>query len=129
MRRFESTPSVWLRLGAGPRVDAWVAEGFAARLAGLALLPGLPCGRALLLPRCRSVHTAGMRFAIDVAFVSWPPGPGTDVLALRCAVAPWRLVAPRGLPLTGVAALESAGGALAALGVRPGVRLGVESVA
>jgi uncharacterized membrane protein (UPF0127 family) len=129
MRRFESTPSVRLRAGAGPRVDAWVAEGFAARLAGLALLPGLPRGRALLLPCCRSVHTAGMRFAIDVAFVTWPPGAGTDVLALRCAVSPWRLVAPRGLPLTGVAVLESVAGALAAVGVRAGVRLGVEFVA
>ena len=41
----------------------------AARLLGLALLRSLPEGHALLIPRCRSVHTVGMRFPIDVAFL------------------------------------------------------------
>ena len=46
------------------------ACGFRARLLGLAFLHGneLPPGHALLLPRCRSIHTFGMRFPIDVAF-------------------------------------------------------------
>lgn len=40
-----------------------------ARLLGLALLDGLPPQQALLIPRCRSVHTFGMRFPIDVVFL------------------------------------------------------------
>ncbi|MBX5469814.1 MAG: DUF192 domain-containing protein [Thermoleophilaceae bacterium] len=47
-----------------------IARGPRARLAGLALADGLPPGVALALPRCRSVHTFGMRFAIDVAFIT-----------------------------------------------------------
>src|SRR3954469_24048611 len=47
------------------------AASLRARLLGLALLPrgGLPPGHALLIPNCRSVHTFGMRFPIDVVFL------------------------------------------------------------
>jgi uncharacterized membrane protein (UPF0127 family) len=41
----------------------------AARLLGLAFLRALPERHALLIPDCRSIHTFGMRFAIDVAFL------------------------------------------------------------
>lgn len=37
-----------------------------ARLIGLAGLPALPPHAGLLLPRTRSVHTFGMRFALDL---------------------------------------------------------------
>ena len=40
-----------------------------ARLLGLAWLDEPPPGCALLLPRCRSVHTFGMRFDLDVVFL------------------------------------------------------------
>ena len=40
-----------------------------ARLLGLAFLRELPPAHALLIPRCRSVHTFGMRFALDVVFL------------------------------------------------------------
>lgn len=36
---------------------------------GLAGLEGLPAGHALLLERCRSVHTVGMRFALDLVWL------------------------------------------------------------
>jgi len=36
---------------------------------GLARLDALGPGEALLLPRCRSVHTFGMRFALDIIFL------------------------------------------------------------
>lgn len=51
--------------------DAVVHEArtLRARLLGLALLRDLPAGHALLIPDCRSVHTFGMRFRIDVAFL------------------------------------------------------------
>jgi uncharacterized membrane protein (UPF0127 family) len=40
-----------------------------SRLLGLAFMRSMPNGCALLIPHCRSVHTFGMRFAIDVAFL------------------------------------------------------------
>jgi hypothetical protein len=44
-----------------------VASGFRARLLGLAFRRR--AAEPLLIPRCRSVHTFGMRFAIDVVFL------------------------------------------------------------
>src|SRR3954451_18980520 len=51
--------------------DAVIQEAntLASRLLGLAWLRSLPSGHALLIPDCRSVHTFGMRFPIDVAFL------------------------------------------------------------
>jgi len=40
-----------------------------ARLLGLAFMRPPPPDHALLIPRCRSIHTFGMRFAIDVTFL------------------------------------------------------------
>lgn len=48
---------------------AYVATTARARLLGLAWLDGLPEGVGLLIPRCRSVHTFGMRFALEVCFL------------------------------------------------------------
>lgn len=46
-----------------------VARSPFARLLGVSLLDELPEGHGLLFPRCRSVHTFGMRFPIDVVFL------------------------------------------------------------
>jgi len=46
-----------------------VASSFRARLLGLAHLGREEAGSGLLIPRCRSVHTFGMRFALDVVFL------------------------------------------------------------
>jgi uncharacterized protein len=54
-----------------------VASSRSARVRGLAGLDDLPRGLALLLPRCRSVHTFGMRFALDIVFLD---GDGRPVL-------------------------------------------------
>jgi uncharacterized protein len=40
-----------------------------ARLLGLAFMRPPPPDHALLIPNCRSVHTFGMRFPIDVTFL------------------------------------------------------------
>ena len=64
----------------------------AARLLGLALLPSLPEGHALLIPRCRSVHTFGMRFPVDVAFLDGRGPP----LRIERAVGARRILACRG---------------------------------
>ena len=68
------------------------ARGFRARLLGLAFLPAPPAGHALLIPRCASVHTFGMRFPIDVAFVD----AELEVVAVEEAVPPRRLAAVAG---------------------------------
>ncbi len=74
------------RTVAGVRVP--VASGFAARLLGLALLGRERAGEGLLLPHCRSVHTAGMRFPLDVVFLD----DTERVIRIAQAVPPWRLV-------------------------------------
>jgi uncharacterized membrane protein (UPF0127 family) len=66
-----------------------VAGDRRARRRGLARLdPGaLPGGHALLFERCRSVHTIGMRFALDLV---WLDGEGAVVRSDR-AVGPGRV--------------------------------------
>jgi uncharacterized membrane protein (UPF0127 family) len=46
-----------------------VARGIAPRLLGLALLRRRRAGPGLLIPRCRSVHTVGMLFRLDLTFL------------------------------------------------------------
>jgi uncharacterized protein len=109
----------------GPRFEVHVADRPWKRLVGLALVDRPPDGRGLLIPRCASIHTFGMRFAIDVAFLAWPasrrPTGPIDVLAVRERVVPRRLAR---LPLRErpaarreVAALELPAGGAADLGV------------
>jgi uncharacterized protein len=52
------------------------ARGFLARVLGLAGRADLPAGTALHLRRCRSVHTFGMRFPLDLV---WLDGTGAVV--------------------------------------------------
>jgi len=79
-------------LEVGSRLRVHVAATFRARLAGLALLRSVPDDRALLIPRCRSVHTFGMRFAIGVAFLD----SGGRVVRSVAVVRPGRIVSCRG---------------------------------
>lgn len=78
------------RRAAGRRVP--VAVGFRARLLGLAGLRREQADTGLLIPRCSSVHTAGMRFALDLFFLD----RDGRVLAVRRGVPPWRLAWHRG---------------------------------
>src|SRR5689334_15117914 len=71
---------------AGRRVP--VAATRRARLLGLARLDRDCAGPGLLIPGCRSVHTFGMRFALDLVFLDL----GLRTVALRRAVPPRRLV-------------------------------------
>jgi uncharacterized protein len=71
---------------------AFVAESARARLLGLAWLDDLPADCGLLIPRCGSVHTFGMRFALDVAFLD----PHGQVLRTARAVPPRRMLWCRG---------------------------------
>jgi uncharacterized membrane protein (UPF0127 family) len=69
-----------------------VAVGVRARLLGLAGLDREEARPGLLIPRCASVHTFGMRFALDLVFLDGRHRP----LARRRAVPPRRLVGHRG---------------------------------
>jgi uncharacterized membrane protein (UPF0127 family) len=73
------------------RVQLVVAETTWQRFVGLAWRRHPPDGWALLFPRCRSVHTFGMGFAIDVVFLDrwgWP-------IAVQRCLKPRRLVSCR----------------------------------
>ena len=46
-----------------------VARGFLQRTRGLAGRHSIPAGHALQIHRCRSIHTFGMRFALDLVWL------------------------------------------------------------
>jgi hypothetical protein len=75
-----------------------------SRLLGLSGLPAREVGGGLLIPRCRSVHTFGMRFRLDVVFLDSAGAPlevRGDVGAGRvlwCRAATAVLEAPVGRP-------------------------------
>jgi uncharacterized membrane protein (UPF0127 family) len=102
---------VHLRRPSGGTLAALVAERYGQRLLGLAGLPALPPDTGLLIPRCRSVHTFGMRFSIDVLFVT-VEGGSLRVHDVRLGVPPFRVVrrAPRARTQSGLAVLELASG-------------------
>lgn len=50
-------------------ISVSITETARERMRGLLGRDHLPSGEALLLDRCGSVHTFGMRFAIDVVFL------------------------------------------------------------
>jgi uncharacterized protein len=83
LRRLRSTEV------AGRRVP--VADRPVARLLGLALLDRDRAGPGLLIPRCRTIHTFGMRFPIDVVFLDSSGEP----ISRRRAVPPCRVVVER----------------------------------
>jgi uncharacterized membrane protein (UPF0127 family) len=68
-------------------VEILVARSRRLRLRGFALRRRPPDNRALLIPRCRSVHTFGMRFALDLV---WLDRDGR-VLGLDEGVPSWRV--------------------------------------
>ncbi|HEX5609590.1 MAG TPA: DUF192 domain-containing protein [Solirubrobacterales bacterium] len=91
--------------------DVPIAAGLRARLLGLALLPRAAAGAGLVLPRCASVHTFGMRFRLDLVFLD----ARGRVLSVRCQVPPRRVAWHRGA--AAVLEIPSAeGGELAAPG-------------
>ena len=63
------------------------AQGRLGRLRGLIGRSDWPAATALHLDPCRSVHTFGMRFGLDLV---WLDGDGRVVRVDR-AVAPWRV--------------------------------------
>jgi uncharacterized membrane protein (UPF0127 family) len=68
-----------------------VAVTLLSRLLGLSLLRPGRAGEGLLIPRCRSVHTFGMRFALDLVFLDRAHAP----ISVRRAIPRNRVVADR----------------------------------
>lgn len=91
-----------------------------SRARGLLGRRGLPPGHALWLAPCRSIHTVGMRFPIDVVFLD------REGRALKVFEAlPWGRLVWGGFRAHG--ALEFAGGEAARLGLAPGQRLALRA--
>lgn len=63
------------------------ADTYAARARGLGGRAAIPPDVALYLPRCRSVHTFTMRFALDLIWL----GADGEVVRVDRAVAPGRV--------------------------------------
>jgi len=97
----------------------FVARGAIQRLLGLAGLKHMPADCGLLIDRCASVHTAWMRFAIDVVFIDADGRPLRAVAGLR----PWRVAWCRGARavIEGPAGLEGVSGSTGAAGYWTGM--------
>jgi uncharacterized membrane protein (UPF0127 family) len=87
---------------------------------GLLGRQSLPAGEGLLLTPAPSVHTAFMRFPIDVVFLD----RDLQVLKLVQGLTPWRIASARRARAT----LELAAGEAHARGVRVGDSLGLGSL-
>lgn len=100
---------------------AEMADGSSTRMKGLLGRSGLEPGTGMILDPCRMIHTAFMRFALDVVFIDRQ----LHVTRVARGVRPFRLA------WGGWAAhytLELAAGALASTPVDPGARLFFEPI-
>ena len=95
--RLDDLPAIWL----DGDLRVAIADTRQARRRGLAGLREVDVNDSLLL-RCRSIHTFGMRFAIDVAFFD----AEGQIVRVATAVPPRRIVTCR----RARAALETAAG-------------------
>ncbi len=92
-----------------------IATGFFARTRGLLATRTLAPGHGLLLLPCNAVHSLGMVYPIDLAFIS----PDGVVLSTRSAFRPWRAMRCAGAR----AVLELPAGSLASARIFRGERL------
>lgn len=66
--------------------QVWLADRWYLRLRGLLLRAPLRAGEGLLIVPCNSVHTLGMRYALDLLFLD----RAGRVVGWRADVKPWR---------------------------------------
>jgi len=96
MKVWNATREVWL----ASHVE--VADRFVRRLVGLLGRRSLPPEHGLLITRCDSIHTIGMRFPIDVVFVDQDARVVKVIESLRpfrVVFPTWRAVAVLELPV------------------------------
>ena len=98
-----------------------VADSFFPRLLGLMGRKTIANDEALIFPRCNSIHTFFMRFAIDVVMVD----AKGEVVEVAQAMLPWRMQLPR---WRAKHVVEMLAGRAHELGIVPGVKLDVEGV-
>ena len=96
-----------------------IADSVLRRLKGLLGRKALEADEGLLLRPANSVHTAFMRFPIDVVFLD----KELNVLDVEEAVPAWRMKARRGAR----AVLELGAGEAARQGIAPGTSLRLDS--
>ncbi|HLI74665.1 MAG TPA: DUF192 domain-containing protein [Acidimicrobiales bacterium] len=103
----------WLLRDGSVLATTVVADSYGTRIRGLLGRSGFD--GALLLPRTRAVHSLGMRFALDVAFLD------RDLKVLSVVVLePWRVTLPRPRARC---VLEAEAGAFERWELRPGDEL------
>ncbi len=78
---------LWQRHG----VEVPIATTFRSRLIGLAWLDRERAGAGLLLPGCRSIHTFGMRFELDLLFLD----SGGEPICMVRRLPPGRIIGRR----------------------------------
>ncbi len=111
--------AAWLLCDGSVLAALEVCEGLADRTRGLLGRPGFE--GAMLLPRTRSVHTVGMGYPVDVAFLD------RDLVVLGTVrVPPWRVALPR---RGGRNVLEARAGSFERWGIRPGATLEIRETA
>lgn len=111
-------PTAWLLRDGDVLAVAEVASSYTSRTRGLLGRSGYE--GALLLTHTRSVHTFGMRFPIDVAFLD------RELKVLEMLhLPPWRMAMPR---RGGRSVLEAEAGAFERWGLRTGDRLELRRV-
>jgi uncharacterized membrane protein (UPF0127 family) len=110
-----------VKAGAAQPIAAHVLTAFdsASRRTGLLKYDAMPPDSALIIAPCSSIHTVGMRFPIDVAFVA----RDGRVLKACGSIPRWRIA----LSLRAFAAIELAAGVLASAGVSAGDTVALES--
>ncbi len=99
---------------------AFEARGFWPRLVGLLGRSSLEPGEALLLDPCTSVHTAFMRFAIDVVYLD----RGGNVVKLSPNLKPFRM---SGVLRGGRSVIELPTGVIESTRTVPGDQINFES--
>ncbi|MBS0192677.1 MAG: DUF192 domain-containing protein [Proteobacteria bacterium] len=96
-----------------------VTRGPLERMRGLLWRPPLQRGEAMYFAHCNAVHTVGMRYAIDIAFLD----ASGMILRIVSALDPMRMAAC----MRAKATVEFAAGECARAGIGPRQRLTVTS--
>ena len=104
---------MWLVCDGHVLAAAEEPSGVRGRMRGLLGRDGID--GVMVLPRCRNVHTFGMRFPIDVAFCD------RDGVVIRAVTMPPRRISP--MVWRAQTVLEAEAGALERWGVQVGDRL------
>lgn len=100
-----------------------VADNILTRVRGLLGRQSLPAGEGLLIVPCPSIHMFGMKFALDVIFIT-RDNVVTDFIE---NIAPGKAYVAKAHPSKAHSAIELPVGTIAASGTQLGDQLSIES--